>query len=133
MKFETIEQRAVIGATPDEVYEAYTDPEKHAAFTGSPAEGTPKVGGRFTAWDGYIEGKFLELVKGKKIVHEWKTTEWPAGYPPSVVKLTLKPEGKGTELTMVHSRVPADQVEDYKSGWTDFYWNPLKKYFEDRK
>jgi activator of HSP90 ATPase len=130
MKLETIVQTASIDATPDEVYEAYTDPKKHSEFTGSPATGSPRVGGRFTAWDGYISGRYVELVKGKKIVHEWRTTEWPAGYPASVVELTFKPKGKKTELTMVHSKVPAEQAEDYAEGWTDFYWKPLRKYFE---
>ena len=128
MKFETIVQSAVIGATPDKVYEAYTSPERHSEFTGSRATGSPRVGGRFTAWDGYISGRFLELVKGKKIVQEWKTTEWPKGYPPSVVELRLEPKGRGTKLTMVHMKVPAEQAEKYAEGWADFYWKPLKRY-----
>lgn len=130
MKFETIKQTAVIRAPPEEVYEAYLDPKKHAEFTGSPAAGTPKVGGKFTAWDGYISGKYVELEKGKRIVHEWRTTEWPPGYPPSVVELTFKPKGKGTELTMVHSKAPAEQAESYASGWMEWYWEPLKRHFE---
>ncbi len=129
MKFKVIRQVELIDATPDEVYEAYVDPEKHSEFTGSPAKGAPRVGGRFTAWDGYISGKFLELEKGKKVVHEWKTTEWPPGYPPSVVELTFKAKGKRTVLTMVHSKAPAEQAESYAEGWTDYYWEPLKRYF----
>jgi activator of HSP90 ATPase len=133
LKFETITQTAVIDGAPNEVYEAYVDPRKHSEFTGSPATGSPKVGERFTAWDGYIEGRFLELEKGKKIVHEWKTTEWPAGYPASVVELKLKPKGKQTELTMVHSKVPAEQAEEYAEGWRDYYWEPMKEHFRKNK
>ncbi len=130
MKFEVIKQTVVVDAAPDEVYQAYVDPVKHAAFTGSPAKGTPKVGCKFTAWDGYITGKYTKLEKGKRIVHEWKTTEWPEGYPPSVVELTFKPKGKKTEMTMVHSKAPAEQADDYAEGWMEWYWAPLKKYFE---
>lgn len=133
MKFESIRQTVVIDASPEEVYLAYVDPKKHAAFTGSPAGGTPKVGCKFTAWDGYITGKYTELVRGKRIVHEWTTTEWPEGYPPSMVELTLKRKGGKTELTMVHSRAPAAQAEDYAQGWTDWYWEPMKKYFLAKK
>ena len=71
----------------------------------------------------------IELEKGKKIVQEWKTTEWPKGYPPSIVELTLKPKGTKTELTMIHSKVPAEQAKSYEDGWKEFYWEPLKKYF----
>jgi activator of HSP90 ATPase len=52
------------------------DPKKHSEFTGSKATGKPRVGSKFTAWDGYITGKNLKLVRGKKIVQEWKTTDW---------------------------------------------------------
>ena len=131
-KFAVIRQKVLVDASPEEVYLAYVDPKKHAEFTGSKATGTPRVGGRFTAWDGYSFGKYLELQKGKKIVHEWTTTDWPEGYPPSLVELTLKPKGKKTELTMVHSKAPAEQADSYAQGWTDYYWEPLKKYFEEK-
>lgn len=130
IKFETIKQAEVIDASPIEVYEAYVNPKNHAEFTGSSATGTPRVGGKFTAWDGYITGKYLKLEKGKRILHEWTTTEWPEGYPPSLVELTLKAKGKKTELTMVHSKVPAEQAESHTGGWKESYWEPLREYFE---
>ena len=88
------------------------------------------VGGKFTAWEGYIFGRNLELVRGKKIVQEWSTTEWPEGYPPSRLEITLTKSREGTTLRMVHSRVPASQRADYAQGWKDSYWNPLKEYFK---
>jgi uncharacterized protein YndB with AHSA1/START domain len=133
MKFGTIKQVVVFDATPQEVYEAYVDPKKQAAFTGTAVTGTPKVGGKFYSGDGYITAKYTKLQPGKKIVHEWTTTEWPAGYPPSILELTLKPKGKGTELTMVHSKVPTEQVDYYAEGWKQFYWAPLKKYFAAKR
>ena len=80
-KFGTIEQVVFLRATPAEVYDALLDPKKHSAFTGSPATTNDKIGVEFKAWDGYISGKNLELVKNKKIVQEWETTAWPKGYP----------------------------------------------------
>ncbi len=71
----------------------------------------------------------MKLEKGKRIVYEWTTTEWPAGYPPSLVELTFKPKGKKTEMTMIHSKAPAEQADDYAEGLMDWYWQPLKKYF----
>ena len=129
MQFGEIKQTVLIDASPAEVYEAYVDPKKHAAFTGQSATGSPKVGGRFTAGDGYISGKYLVLEKGKKILHEWTTTEWPAGYPPSLLELRLRAKGKKTELTMLHTKVPEEQVDYYAEGWKEFYWVPLKKHF----
>lgn len=130
MKVSTIREKILIPASPEEVYEAFMDAKKHSAFTGSKATCDSKIGGKFTAWDGYISGKNLELEKGKKIVQEWITTEWPEGYPPSKLELTFKKAEGGTEISMVHSEVPAEQANDIKQGWIDFYWEPLKAYFK---
>jgi activator of HSP90 ATPase len=133
IKTTTITQKVTVSAMPEEVYDAYTNAKKHAEFTESKATNNPIVGGKFTAWDGYISGKNLELEKGKKIVQEWVTTEWPEGYPPSKLELTFKEINGKTEITMVHSNIPAEQENDLKQGWIDFYWEPLKNYFEKPK
>jgi activator of HSP90 ATPase len=129
----TITQEFVFPGTPIVVYETLVDPKKHAAMTGASATGKIKVGGSFTAWDGYITGKYIELARGSRIVCEWTTTEWPAGYPPSQLDLTLTRSKDGTKLTMVHSKVPSSQAEAYRQGWIDSYWKPLKKYLQTTK
>lgn len=129
---KTIKQTQLIPAKPEEVYDAFINAQKHSAFTGSKATCDPRVGGKFTAWDGYISGKNLKLDEGKRIVQEWKTTEWPDNYPPSILEFSFKKKNDGTELTMVHSKVPAQQAESYRQGWIDHYWKPLKAYFEKK-
>lgn len=130
MKVSTIRQKALVRATPSEFYEAHMDARKHSEFTGAKATCDARVGGKFTAWDGYISGKNLELGAGKKIVQEWTTTQWPEGYPPSKLTLTFKKAKGGTEISMIHSGVPAEQAADIKRGWADFYWRPLGEYFK---
>lgn len=132
LKLSTITQSVTIAAAPDKVYDALMDSKSHAAITGSPARMSARVGGKFTAWDGYIFGKNLELVRGKKIVQEWSTTEWPRGYPPSKLEITLTGTKKGTQLKMVHSKVPTEQKGDYAKGWKEYYWAPLRTHFEGR-
>ena len=132
-KTATITQKVVLPTTPEEAYDAFIDAKQHSAFTGSKATCDPRVGGEFTAWDGYISGKNLDLEKGKRIVQEWSTNEWPEGYPPSRLELTFRKVKDGTELTMVHSEVPQEQAEDYKQGWIDNYWSLLKEYFRRRR
>ncbi|MDV3277948.1 MAG: SRPBCC domain-containing protein [Nitrososphaerales archaeon] len=131
-KFGTIRQRVTIDAPPSEVYDTYVNARRHSEFTGSTATGTARKGAKFEAWDGYISGKFLELEKGKRVVQEWKTSEWPTGYPPSILELRFRGEGGKTELSMVHSKVPAEQVQMYNEGWVESYWGPLKEYFKQR-
>lgn len=132
LKFGTIEQTVFFEASPQEVYDALLDPKKHSDFTGSPATTSARKGASFTAWGGYITGKNLELVKGKRIVQQWKTTEWPDGYPASRLEFTLTAKKGGTELKMIHSKVPAEQLADYSSGWKASYWDTLKEYLANR-
>ena len=132
MKLEvaTLKQIVIIPASPEEVYEAFVDPQKHSAFTGSKATGKAKVDGKFTAWDGFIFGKFLQFEPAKCLIQEWQTTDWPENYPPSKFELTFKKVPEGTEVTMIHSNIPSIQKEELAEGWEEFYWQPLKKYYQ---
>ena len=129
-KTRTIVQKVIIPAPPDEVYEAFMDPEKHSDFTQTETTGSQEVGGEISASDGYITARNIELKKGKKIVQEWTTSEWPEGNGPSVLQIDLRKVDEGTELTMTHSKVPEEQADDYAEGWMEFYWNPLVAYFQ---
>ena len=131
-KVRTIKQKVVIPASPKEVYEAYVDPKKHSQFTGSKATGKAVVGGKFTAWDGYIFGKYLELDDGKRVVQEWTSTDFPEGSGPSRLELCFNKVPKGTELVMVQSDVPEEQADETAEGWIEWYWNPLKEYFSNQ-
>lgn len=128
-RVKSITQKAVIPAPPDKVYQALVQARLHAAFTGAAATGAARVGGKFTAWDGYIMGVHRELVPDQRIVQDWWTTEWPEGAQPSKLEWTLAPAKGGTALTMRHTGVPAEQADSLRQGWIDFYWEPLKAWF----
>lgn len=133
LKTRTIRLEWTIPAEAEEVYDVFMDPAKHAEFTGDDASGSSVVGKEFHAYSGYILAKNLELEPGKKIVQEWTTSEWPEGAPPSILTITLKETKMGTKLTMVHSKVPEEQSDDYEAGWKEHYWSKLEKYFEAKK
>jgi uncharacterized protein YndB with AHSA1/START domain len=121
----------VLPAEPAAVYRAWLDSKMHAAFTGGGlATSAPRVGGAFTAWEGYIRGTYLALQPGERIVHAWRTTDFPAGAPDSRVEVLLEATRGGTRLTLVHAHIPAGQEGDYQAGWAAFYFRPMKKYFQ---
>ncbi len=127
----TIRQTVEFGVPPHAVFEALLDSKKHSAFTGSKASVSRKVGGRLSAWDGYIEGRNLRIEKDKVIVESWRTTEFTEDDPDSQVMFHLSKKGKGTRLIFVHSHVPDRLAEDLRQGWIDSYWEPLKAYLEE--
>ncbi len=127
---KTINQTEFIaGVQPPTIYDALLDGKKHGQLIGSKATGKAEVGTDFTAWDGYIEGTNLELEPGKRILQSWETSEWPEGAERSLVEWTFEAKDGGTQVTLVHSKVPASQADSYKKGWVDFYWTPMKTYF----
>jgi len=131
LRFGRIRQSQFIPyAKPIQVYRAFLNAKIHSEFTGSKATGKAQVGAKFTAWDGYISGKIVNLKSGKRIVQEWRTTEFPEKYPASRLDLSFKAKKGGTQIVMIHSRVPASQTSRYREGWLSAYWTPLKEYFK---
>lgn len=129
-KTRTIHQKVIIPATPREVYDAFMSAELHAEFTGEAAVGSGALGGEFHAYGDYIKAKNLQLVPGELIVQEWKTSEWPEGAPPSLLKLEFKVAPlRGTELILTQTLVPLQQADEYEAGWKEFYWDKLLAYF----
>ena len=128
--FKTIRQEVTFGATPEQVYEALMNSKKHEKFTGAAAKISRKVGGNISAYDGYIAGKNVELVENKKIVLLWRGSDWPEGHY-SKATFALKPVKGGTKLTFTQTGVPDEQYKAIKQGWIDFYWEPMKKMFDE--
>ena len=127
METRTIKQEVELPATPVEVFEAYIDPVKHAAFTCYPAEIDRREGGRMRAGGEYIDGEILELVPGARIVQTWHAADFPEGHY-SKLELELEPMETGTLLRMTHSGVPAGMEQQIDEGWHRHYWEPLRAY-----
>ncbi len=130
LRFGRIKQSQFIPyAKPGQVYRAFLNAKIHNEFTGSKATGKARVGAKFTAWDGYISGRIVELKSGKRIVQEWRTTEFPDKYPASRLDLTFEAKKGGTQVVMMHSQVPSSQTARYREGWVSAYWEPLRAYY----
>lgn len=123
---KTIKQTVTFDASPHEIYEMLMDSKKHAHFTGDAAKISKKVGGKIQAYGDYIEGKNLELVQDKKIVQEWRASDWPKDVI-SIATFEFKKDKDKTKLTFTQTNVPEDQVAEIKKGWIDFYWILMKE------
>ena len=121
---------AEFSVSPQSIYEAWLDSEEHSAFTGSSASVEGRVGGQMTAWDGYISGAILELEPYERIVQTWRTTEFPEGSEDSHLEILLVSVEAGTRITLLHSDIPDGQAEMYDEGWEDYYFKPMRSYFE---
>lgn len=128
IKTKIIRQSVNVKASPEEVYDVLMDSKKHSKLTGGVAKISPKVGGKFTAYDLYIDGENLELIPGKKIVQSWRASDWDKNYYSTVI-FEFKKIKSGTKLSFTHKNIPPDQFKSISDGWKEFYWEPLKEMF----
>lgn len=124
MMLMTIEQIIPFPEAPEAIYEMIMDEKKHAAFTGAAAKVSRKVGGEFSAHDGFCHGTHLELIPGKKIVQNWRAKDWPEDHYSTATFAFAKVPG-GCRLTFTQVGVPEKEFKGISSGWYEFYWEPM--------
>jgi molybdopterin-guanine dinucleotide biosynthesis protein A len=129
MPNDSIRVEGLVRATPWQVYQAWMDSELHSTMTGAKASVEPGVGGHFTAWDGYIEGKTIELQPGYRIVQAWRTSEFPDGSGDSRLEVRLEAAGDQTRVIIFHTEIPEGQGKQYEEGWAEFYLAPMATHF----
>lgn len=125
MEFEV---KTLINASPKAIYDSWLDSQSHSEMTGGEADVSDQVGGRFTAWDGYIEGTNVLLEENQRIIQKWRTSEFSEEEEDSIIEISFAAKGEQTELCLKHSQLPA-HGEQYLSGWENHYFTPMKAYF----
>jgi activator of HSP90 ATPase len=125
MEFEV---KATFPAKRKQLYKAWLNSKKHTAMTGGEAKVSKKIGASFSAWDGYIQGINLVLEPKKRIVQNWRTSEFEENEENSQVEILFKKVKKGTEVKIIHTNLPA-HGEQYRQGWIDHYFTPMMEYF----
>lgn len=127
---DSFEISAIIpSASAEQVCRAWLDSAEHSAFTSSPAVITRDGEGEFTAWDGYISGRTLEVETPNRLLQFWRTTEFPAHSPDSRLEILIEDVDEGVRLTLIHTGIPSGQGEHYRQGWEDYYFQPMRDYF----
>ncbi len=125
----TINQMVLFPCTPLELYNMLMNSEQHSEFTEAEAHISSRETGKFTAYDGWIEGKNLELVPGKKIVQYWRGADWPKGHF-SIVTFEFFPQKNGSKLIFTQKEVPKQFESEIAKGWKDHYWDKMRAMME---
>lgn len=123
-----------IAAAPTDVFPYFTDPEKLVAWKAATAELDARPGGRFrmdvTGRGDVARGEYLDIDPPRRIRFTWHwEDDRPDGRmatpPPSVVEITLTPDGDGTLLRLVHRGIPGPNRDSSAAGW-DHYLERLE-------
>ena len=124
----SIHQEVTLKATPQRVYRAFMTSKQHEAFTANgKARISSRVGGAFSAHDGYVTGINVELKPGQRIVQAWRVKGMAEGVY-SIARFELRKRRGGTRLIFDQTGLPPEHVGHLSSGWKARYWKPLKAY-----
>lgn len=125
---ESFELSTTFAIPASRIFDAWLDSESHEAMTGGEASCGNQINDPFTAWDGYIWGKNLELESNRLIVQSWRTSEFQENDEDSLLRIELFENEGITTLKLTHSNIPEGQTQ-YKQGWIDHYFEPMSDYF----
>jgi uncharacterized protein YndB with AHSA1/START domain len=133
----SIHHQAAIAADPAQVYELLADAGALSALSGMSGQAGRSAGAEFSAFDGHVTGRQIELEQGRRIVQAWRFPVWDDGRY-SIVRFTLEPEDGGTVLVIEQDGEPDDLDslgchltwhEHLDANWPMFYLTPLTKHF----
>ena len=125
-----IVQSVTFKASPEKLFQIFTDSKKHSASTGAKASVSAKAGARFTAFDGMLSGRNLLVVPHRTIVQAWRGSHWKESDPDSILILNFSKAPGGGRIDLVHVGVPQHDHKGVTKGWPHYYWKPWKTYLK---
>ncbi|MGO9247223.1 MAG: SRPBCC domain-containing protein [Solirubrobacteraceae bacterium] len=104
-------------ATPEEVWNALSDPESLSRWLAVPHMIELRRGGRFeleSVGGGRVEARVREIEPGQVLELDWRY----GGEEPSIVRFELSEDGEETVLVLEHSRIDESLGMAYIARWT---------------
>jgi uncharacterized protein YndB with AHSA1/START domain len=152
----SIHHQVEVPATPAEVYELLADAAALSALSRMSGTAGCAAGEEFSAFDGHVTGRQVELIPGAMLVQAWRFPVWEPGMY-TIVRFTLEaagpllitPADSGTRSRLpdaaIETRLRIDQYAEpdgadslgchptwrdhLDSGWLMFYLTPLVRHF----
>ncbi len=125
---KTIRQTARFSVPLDVLFDTYLDSKKHSAATRSKASVSRRVGGKFSAFHGMLQGRNLAIVPKRMIVQAWRSPDWKRTDLDSILILTFSKARGGGQIDLVHANIPDHAYPGIRRGWPKYYWKPWKAY-----
>lgn len=123
---DAVEVAVQIAASPETVFDFFTDPDRMIQWMGRSAELDPQPGGGFRCdinGDAVANGTYVELEPPSRVVFSWGWEGEDAVTKPgsSAVEVLLEPDGEGTRVRLIHSGLPsAESAEKHSHGWRHY-------------
>jgi uncharacterized protein YndB with AHSA1/START domain len=123
---DAVEVRTRIAASPETVFDFFTDPDRMIQWMGRSAELDPRPGGAFRCDindDAVASGRYVEVDRPSRIVFTWGWEGEDSVTKPgtSRVEVLFEPDGEGTGLRLIHHDLPSvESAEKHGHGWRHY-------------
>jgi uncharacterized protein YndB with AHSA1/START domain len=123
---EAVEVEVRIAASPETVFDFFTDPALMMQWMGRAVETDPRPGGGFRCEindDAIASGEYVAIEPPERVVFTWgwngEDSVTKAGS--STVEVLLAADGEGTHLRLIHSGLPsAESAGKHAHGWRHY-------------
>ncbi len=116
-----------IPATPEEVYNAITNPLALKLWTGEEAIMSTEPNSEFSWWEDSIVGRNIAFEENKLIKQVWYFGD---ENPEAEVTIKFHPHKKGTSLEVHQINIPENDFDDVLQGWENMIIGNLIDFFE---
>ena len=130
-------------ATPEEVFDAWTDPAMMRQFMApgnvqrTRVKADVRVGGEFEIVmeqpdkETDHHGKYIEIDRPRKLAFTWRSVH--TGNRDTLVTLYFTPEGEDTRILLVHEQLPDEKAKQgHTGGWSGIL-DKLTEHFQKAK
>jgi uncharacterized protein YndB with AHSA1/START domain len=121
-----VEVRTRIAASPETVFDFFTDPAKMIQWMGRSAELDARPGGAFRCdinGRHIASGEYVEIEPPHRVVFSWGWEGEDATVPPgaSRVEVRLTRVADATDVLLIHSELPSEEAaERHRHGWEHY-------------
>jgi uncharacterized protein YndB with AHSA1/START domain len=123
---DVVDAEVRVAASPELVFDFFTDARKLVRWMGVTAEIDARPGGKWhadIAGDGTMTaGEILELERPRRLVMTWGWDTPGTPLPPgsSTVEVTLTPDGDETVVRVFHRDLPVSLRRFHATGWEHY-------------
>jgi uncharacterized protein YndB with AHSA1/START domain len=122
---DVVEYEQRVSASPETVFQYFTDPARMVEWMGTDATLDPRPGGvcRINpTGHAVMSGQFLEVDPPHRLVFTWGWETKLHATPPqsTVVEVSLTPEGDETIVRLVHRSLQPGAVAFHRAGWAHY-------------
>jgi hypothetical protein len=134
-QWQTFPFEVALPATPRQIYELWMDAEELSIALGSAVEKVYKKQSfidKFLAHDKHIEWTNVIREPYRRLYQIWRSSEFPGTAQDAHVEIIFEEIDGGTRLLIDLHVLPENFQANYKEFWEKYFFEPMRRYFQNQ-